>query len=171
MKSRFLNFFLILFFATIVNATAEKIIIVDINSLIANSKAGQSIKSKLKEEKDSLVKQFKKKEEDLIKQEQKLVSQKNVLSEEEFRIKAKTLNEKINLYKKEKKTKLDEVAKNRNKRVSILLEAINELLIDYSTKNSITLVVDKKYTIISKNEIDLTNVILDSLNEKIKKIN
>ena len=48
---------------------------------------------------------------------------------------------------------------------------INELLIDYSTKNSITLVVDKKYTIISKNEIDLTNVILDSLNEKIKKIN
>ena len=171
MKSRFLNFFLILFFATIVNATAEKIIIVDINSLIANSKAGQSIKSKLKEEKDSLVKQFKKKEEDLKKQEQKLVSQKNVLSEEEFRIKAKTLNEKINLYKKEKKTKLDEVAKNRNKRVSILLEAINELLIDYSTKNSITLVVDKKYTIISKNEIDLTNVILDSLNEKIKKIN
>lgn len=171
MKSRFLNFFLILFFATIVNATAEKIIIVDINSLIANSKAGQSIKSKLKEEKDSLVKQFKKKEEDLKKQEQKLISQKNVLSEEEFRIKAKTLNEKINLYKKEKKTKLDEVAKNRNKRVSILLEAINELLIDYSTKNSITLVVDKKYTIISKNEIDLTNVILDSLNEKIKKIN
>ena len=171
MKSRFLNFFLILFFATIVNATAEKIIIVDINSLIANSKAGQSIKSKLKEEKDSLVKQFKKKEENLKKQEQKLVSQKNVLSEEEFRIKAKTLNEKINLYKKEKKTKLDEVAKNRNKRVSILLEAINELLIDYSTKNSITLVVDKKYTIISKNEIDLTNVILDSLNEKIKKIN
>ena len=171
MKSRFLNFFLILFFATIVNATAEKIIIVDINSLIANSKAGQSIKSKLKEEKDSLVKQFKKKEEDLKKQEQKLVSQKNVLSEEEFRIKVKTLNEKINLYKKEKKTKLDEVAKNRNKRVSILLEAINELLIDYSTKNSITLVVDKKYTIISKNEIDLTNVILDSLNEKIKKIN
>ena len=171
MKSRFLNFFLILFFATIVNATAEKIIIVDINSLIANSKAGQSIKSKLKEEKDSLVKQFKKKEEDLKKQEQKLVSQKNVLSEEECRIKAKTLNEKINLYKKEKKTKLDEVAKNRNKRVSILLEAINELLIDYSTKNSITLVVDKRYTIISKNEIDLTNVILDSLNEKIKKIN
>ena len=171
MKSRFLNFFLILFFDTIVNATAEKIIIVDINSLIANSKAGQSIKSKLKEEKDSLVKQFKKKEEDLKKQEQKLVSQKNVLSEEEFRIKVKTLNEKINLYKKEIKTKLDEVAKNRNKRVSILLEAINELLIDYSTKNSITLVVDKKYTIISKNEIDLTNVILDSLNEKIKKIN
>ena len=85
MKSRFLNFFLILFFATIVNATAEKIIIVDINSLIANSKAGQSIKSKLKEEKDSLVKQFKKKEEDLKKQEQKLVSQKNVLSEEEFK--------------------------------------------------------------------------------------
>ena len=171
MKSRFLDFFLVLFFAMIANANAEKIIIVDINSLIANSTAGQSIKSKLKEEKDSLVKQFKKKEEDLKKQEQKLVSQKNVLSEEEFRTKAKSLNEKINLYKKEKKSKLDEVAINRNRRVSKLLEAINELLIDYSTKNSITLILDKKNTIISKNEIDLTNVILDSLNKKIKKIN
>lgn len=163
----------ILFFTFFItsNAQAEKIVIVDINSLISNSSAGQSVKLKLKEEKENLAKLFKKKEDDLKKKEKNLVSQKNVLSEEEFRKKAKSLNEKINLYKKEKKIKLDEIANNRNRRIAKLLENINELLVEYSTKNSITLVVDKKYTIISKNEIDVTKTILDLLNNKIKKIN
>ena len=158
------------FFITF-NAQAEKIVIVDINSLISNSSAGQSIKLKLKEEKENLAKLLKKKEDNLKEQEKKLVSQKNVLSEEEFKKKAKSFNEKLNLYKKEKKTKLDEIANNRNKRVAKLLENVNEVLVEYSTKNSITLVVDKKYTIISKNEIDITKTILDLLNNKIKKIN
>ena len=166
---RFLKVILFLLCLSI-NAKAEKIAIVDINSLIANSKAGQSIKNKLKEEKDLLAKQFKSKENDLKTKEKKLISQKNVLSEEEFRKKAKSLNEQINLYRDEKKLKLDKVAKNRNKRVGILLENINELIIDYSTKNSITLVVDKKYTIISKNEIDISKIILDQLNNKISSI-
>ena len=157
------------FFITF-NAQAEKIVIVDINSLISNSSAGQSIKLKLKEEKENLAKLLKKKEDNLKEKEKKLVSQKNVLSEEEFKKKAKSFNEKLNLYKKEK-NKLDEIANNRNKRVAKLLENVNEVLVEYSTKNSITLVVDKKYTIISKNEIDITKTILDLLNNKIKKIN
>ena len=168
---KILKVFIFLTFFLNFNAHAEKIVIVDINTLISNSSAGKSVKLKLNEEKENLAKELKKKEEDLKNQEKKLVSQKNVLSEEEFRKKAKFLNEKINLYKKEKKTKLDEIANNRNKRIAKLLENINELLIDYSTKNSITLVVDKKYTIISKNEIDITKTILDLLNNKIKKIN
>ena len=90
------------FFITF-NAQAEKIVIVDINSLISNSSAGQSIKLKIKEEKENLAKLLKKKEDNLKEQEKKLVSQKNVLSEEEFKKKAKSFNEKLNLYKKEKK--------------------------------------------------------------------
>ena len=170
MMVNILKVVLILFFFTTFSAKAEKIVIVDINALITNSKAGQSIKIKLKEEKDLLTKQFKSKEDDLKSQEKKLISQKNVLSEEEFKKKAKSLNEKINKYKKEKKTKLDKVANDRNKRVGILLENINQLIIDYSTKNSITLVIDKKFTIISKNEIDISKIILDQLNNKITSI-
>ena len=170
MRVNILKVVLILFFFTTFSAKAENIVIVDINALITNSKAGQSIKIKLKEEKDLLTKQFKSKEDDLKSQEKKLISQKNVLSEEEFKKKAKSLNEKINKYKKEKKTKLDKVANDRNKRVGILLENINQLIIDYSTKNSITLVIDKKFTIISKNEIDISKIILDQLNNKITSI-
>ena len=44
------------------------------------------------------------------------------------------------------------------------------ILAEYSTKNNISLIVDKKSIVIGKTELDITKNILDLLNSKIKKI-
>ena len=41
---------------------------------------------------------------------------------------------------------------------------------NYSKENSIKLVIDKKYTIITKNDSEITDKILNLLNDKVKKI-
>ena len=87
MMVNILKVVLILFFFTTFSAKAEKIVIVDINALITNSKAGQSIKIKLKEEKDLLTKQFKSKEDDLKSQEKKLISKKMFYLKKNLKIK------------------------------------------------------------------------------------
>ena len=60
--------------------------------------------------------------------------------------------------------------KKRNDALSKLLKEINQLLIEYSERTKISIMLDKKNVIISKNENDITKEILDLLDKKITKI-
>ena len=51
-----------------------------------------------------------------------------------------------------------------------LLSHINLILAEYSDKNSISLIVDKKSIILGKTELDITEKIINLLNEKVKAI-
>ena len=58
----------------------------------------------------------------------------------------------------------------RNNAANQLLIIINEILAEYSTKNKISLIMEKKNVVIGKSELDITKNILDLLNKKIKKV-
>lgn len=168
MKKILLSLFLI--FLTINYSKADEIAVVDVNFIIKESVAGKYITSLIQKENQKISDDFKKKEKNLIDEEKKLISQKNVLDEKEFKDKAKKLTEKINLYKKEKKKILDNLSKKKTKGLSKLIQNLNEVLVNYSKENSIKLVIDKKYTIITKNDSEITDKILNLLNDKVKKI-
>ena len=51
-----------------------------------------------------------------------------------------------------------------------LLNHINPILAEYSDKNSISLIVDKKSIVLGKTELDITEKIINLLNEKVKEI-
>ena len=52
----------------------------------------------------------------------------------------------------------------------LILDILNLILSEYSAKNSISLIIDKKNIIIGKSELDVTNQIMELLNKKIKKV-
>ena len=168
MKKILLSLFFI--FLTINYSKADEIAVVDVNFIMKESVAGKHITSLIQKENQKISDDFKKKEKNLIDEEKKLISQKNVLDEKEFKDKAKKLTEKINLYKKEKKKILDNLSKKKTKGLSKLIQNLNEVLVNYSKENSIKLVIDKKYTIITKNDSEITDKILNLLNDKVKKI-
>ena len=68
---------------------------------------------------------------------------------------------------KEKKIKLNKL---KDESAKLILKNINEIISEYSEKNSISMIVEKKSIIIGKSELNITNDILDLLNKKIKKI-
>ena len=51
-----------------------------------------------------------------------------------------------------------------------VLDELKPILSEYSNKNSISLILQKKNLIIGKNDLDITKDIIEILNKKIKSI-
>ena len=69
-----------------------------------------------------------------------------------------------------KKNILQKLDKANNEAKVKIFNTIRELLADYSSKNNISMIVDKKNIIIGKKDFDITQTILDNLNKKIKEV-
>ena len=67
-----------------------------------DSLAGKSIIAQLKKKRESSISKFKKREKDILEKEKKLISQKNILSKEDFEKKLKDLRNDISNYQKDR---------------------------------------------------------------------
>ena len=168
MKKYFLIFFLLILTNNLY--ADNKIIYIDINKIITNSESGKYLNIELNKINESNIKEFKKLEKELKTEEENILKQKNILKESEFNSKANELREKIKSYNKFKNKKNNDLKKLRDNAAKKILNILNTILSDYSTKNSISIIMDKKNIIIGKTELDVTNQIMELLNKKIKKI-
>ena len=110
------------------------------------------------------VQMFKEKENLLSKEEKKLIQQKNILSNEIYSEKVKDLKSKINIYRKEKNTLLTKFKKQREENINNFLKVVDKILAEYVKKNSIDLVLNKKDILMGKNNYNITNEIMNILN-------
>ena len=69
-----------------------------------------------------------------------------------------------------KNTKNNDLNALRNNAGKQILKIINEILAEYSTKNEISLIIEKKNIVIGKTDLDITKNVLDLLNKKITKL-
>ena len=167
------NFFVIIlitFGITLSKADNLSIVYINMEKVMNESDAGKSLVEQLEKIHKNNLTEFKKTEDFLKEQESLIVSQKNILSEEEFNKKINSLSKKVNDYKKERKTKIDFVSKKKIDATSSLLNEINPILADFSKKNEISIILKKKDIVIAKTDLDITNEIIELVNSKVKKI-
>ena len=100
-----------------------------------------------------------------MEKEKKLLSQKNILSKEDFNIKVSELKKEINLFKESKKNLSTEFEKKRLEELNIFMKTITPVIEDYITKNSITLVFNQKNLFIADKKYDITDEILKIINK------
>ena len=164
-------FFIIFFLFFSTNILAEdKIVYLDINRLLNESEAGKYLNSELNKINNSNIEEFKKIENTIKSEEEKILKQKNILKNEEFNSKVDELRDKYKSYQDLKNNKNEEINKIRNDAGSKILKIVNEILSDYSTDKEISLIIEKKSIVIGKTQLDVTEDILKLLNKKIKKI-
>ena len=132
--------------------------------------AGKSIIAQIKKKRDSSISKFKNKEKDILDKEKKLIAQKNVLSKEEFETKIIELRKEISNYQKERNKTSNEIARSRVKASTKLISKLTPILEEYSKKNSIRIIVQKKNIVMGKKEDDITKDILELVNQKVKNI-
>jgi len=132
--------------------------------------AGKSIIAQLKKKRESLISKFKKKEKEILDNEKKLIAQKNVLSKEEFESKIIELRKDISNYQKDRNKTLNEITKSRVKASTKLINKLSPILEEYSKKNSIRIIIQKKNIVMGKKEDDITNDILELVNQNVKNI-
>ena len=105
---------------------------------------GKSLIEQLEKIHKSNIAEFKKIEDSLQLEESSVLSQKNILSGEEFGKKINSLKKKINDYKENRKQKIDSVSKKKVEANTKLFEILNPILADYSKKMIFLLFYVKK---------------------------
>jgi len=166
---RYLLLIFVLFYSNIAMSNND-IYFVDVNFLMNNSLAGKSIVIKLDQLTKSNQKKFQEIEIKLKEEENKVISKKNILSEKEYLKEAQLFTQKVENYKLLRSKTINDITKKKNKAQKTLVDSLNQILAEYSKKNSISYIISKKNILIGKTELDLTNIIFEILNSKTKNI-
>ena len=156
-------------FSSIVHGQ-EKIVYLDTNYLLNQSKVGKYVNSRLKKINDDNIEEFKAIELNIKSIEEDLLKQKNILKKEDYEEKISDLKNKYKSYQEKRKNKNAELTQLRNKVGNKILNHINEILTKYSKSESISLIIEKKNVVIGKTDLDVTSEIMSLLNKKVKKI-
>ena len=138
------------------------------DKVLTVSKPGLFILKQLNQINDDNIKLFKKDEENLKKKETKLISQKNILSEEDFKFNVDKLKLDIKNYN-DKRSKINSDFNNlKIENTNKFLKMINSILIEYSNDKSILLILQKKDLVIAKEELDITGEVIKIVNSDIE---
>ena len=143
---------------------------INMNQILNESKAGISIKVDLEKIHKANLDKFKTKEEDFKIKEQKLLSKRNLMKEEEFELKINELRESYKKYQEDKKSKLQQINIKRNKSTAVILKKLQNILAIYSNENNISVILDKRNIIIGKSELDVTKQVMTKLDKELPSI-
>ena len=162
---------ILLIFFTSSYAEEFKIVYLNVDKIMKDSVAGKSIKKKLEKLYNKDLEKFKKEDENLKKKEKKIIAQKNILSQEDFKKELSNLRQEIINFQREQVKSRDDINKLRIKATAKLISKLSPILEEYAEKNSISLILQKKNIVMGKKEIDITDQILSITNKEIKDIN
>jgi len=157
-------------FFTNISYSATELAYINMEKIMNQSIAGKSITKALEDLHIKNIEEFKKIENELKLKENEIVSQKNILQEEEYKKKINLLKEQVVEYRKERRAKIELLNKKKIEATSELLKNIRPILAEYATQNSISIIIQKKNIIVGKKELEITDDILNSVNKKVKKI-
>tara|TARA_Y100000816_G_C25893635_1_gene466213 strand:+ start:110 stop:544 length:435 start_codon:yes stop_codon:yes gene_type:complete len=139
------------------------------DKIIKNSNVGKKIILHFDNEKKIISKNIKEKENSIKKNEQLLISQKNILQEEEYKNKVDKIREEIKAYNIMKDSELNKFNLQKEKISKSFLIEINKVLREYAEKNNIDIILSSSQMLIGKANLDVTENILKEVNNKIKK--
>ena len=111
-----------------------------------------------------------KKKKELNLKKDKINSQKNVLSKEEFEKKVTELNKEFEIYSEEGKNKIKSLESKKNNAMTEILSQINLILSKYSEENKLTFIIDQKNIVIGETDLNITKKIIKILDSQLKKI-
>ena len=168
----FLNTIVIIFYLFFYNLSYSDsgLAYINMEILMNKSKAGQSIITELEKEKEKNFKELQLIGEELKKEEDEIVSQKNILKKEDFEKKVSQLKKKIAKYNADRKITIESFNKKKIKATNELLNKIRPILADYSVKNSLSIILEQKNIILGKKDLDITNNILAIVDNTFTKI-
>ena len=99
-------------------------------------------------------------------EKEKLINQKKIISDEEFKSKTVDLEKKIKKYNKLISDNNNSFIKYKKEIKSLFLKKLMNIVREYAEVNSVQLILNKKDIIIGQNSMDISNEILELVNKK-----
>ena len=163
-------FFIFLIFSIFFNNVnaEQKIVFLNMDRIVSTSSVGLSILKQLKDLSDKNTALLNKKEKNFKEKETKLISQKNIISETEFKNKVNQLKKQINEHNINRNKLITDFNRLKIQNTNKLLKLINPILLKFSNDNAISFILQKKNLVIGKSEFDITDKILKIVNNDVK---
>ena len=159
---------LVLFYQNSVNA--EMPYYLDFKYILNESAAGSKAQDGLKKKLESGLNRIKAKEKSIQEEEKRIISQKKIITPEEYRKQVTALRSKVASHRKEREILLDSVAKSRNKARAELLKTLNPIIRNYMKDKKIRMVINKNSMLLADENLDITDDIIKILNNNLKTI-
>ena len=165
-----MKFFITIFALFLINPVSsdQKIVFVDMDRVISSSNSGVSIFKQLKDINRKNLTFLKKEEKKFKEKETKLIAQKNIISEAEFKTSVDKLKFEIDNYNQNRNKMITDFNQLKIDNTNKLLKLINPIIIKFSNDNEIAIILQKKNLIIGKIEFDITDEIIKIVNNEIK---
>ena len=164
-----LSLILVIFlFFTNQASSEQKIAFINIDRVISTSKPGSSILKQLTDLNNKNLKFLKNEEKKFKEKEIKLISQKNVISEVDFKNKVDELKYEIDNYNQNRNKMLADFNKLRLDNTNNFLKLINPILVKFSNDKEISIILQKKDLVVAKTELNTTDEVIKIVNTEVK---
>ena len=146
----------------------EQIVYLDLDNIVANTKAGKLIINNLEKSKKSTLAKFEKKEKELKKIENDINKQKNILSEEELKKKLIEFRKEINTFQTDRQKVINEFNKKKVEEFNNFFKKITPIIQSYVSEKNFDIVLDRKNIFVASKKKDITQEIIKLIDSKIK---
>jgi outer membrane protein len=146
----------------------QKIAFIDMDKIISTSKSGSSILKQLTDLNNKNSKFLKDEKKKFQEKETKLIAQKNILSETDFKNKLNELKSEIKNYNQNRNKLLADFNKLKIDNTNSLLRLINPILIKFSNDKEIAIILQKKDLVVAKTQLDITDEVIKIINSEVK---
>ena len=167
------KFFLITIFILLISTHSfakNDILFIDIEYIYFNSNAGKIVNEKVQSQTKKINDEFSGYNKTIKEQRGKLISQKNILSQEELQKKSIDLEKKIKEFNKIISNKNKKLNKYKNETKIEFTKKLSKVVAEYASNNSIEMIIKKDNVLIGKKELDVTKLVLDIFDKNIKSI-
>ena len=161
---------IIFLFASTFNSFADTPHFIDYKKILNTSKVGATAQKTLQNKVSAELTKFKKLEENIRKEEAEIISQKKVLSKEEYTKKVEALRKKVTDLQKDKQKSSQNISKTRNKARQDLLKAVNPIIKKYMEDNKIRIIINKQSVVMGDTTLEITDKIITILNKELQPI-
>lgn len=138
----------------------DKVTFINIEKVINNAKSGKLIIQKLEQINKEISSELKTKNDSIVSKEEKLLKQKNIISNEEFEKRIVDLKQEISEFNNYRKIKISEFEKLKKKEFDNYLKLISPIIQKYTSDNSISIVLNQKNIFIADKKYDITSDII-----------
>jgi outer membrane protein len=146
----------------------QKIAYIDMDRIISTSKSGTSILKQLTELNNKNLNFLKNEEKKFKEKEIKLISQKNIISETDFKNKIDELKSEIKNYNQKRNEMLTDFNKLKLDNTNNFLKLINSILVKFSNDKGISIILKKNDLVVANTELDITDDVIKIINIEVK---
>ena len=141
---------------------------IDLDLILNKKIIGKKLLGDLELINNNNIQELQKKELELKKDEEEIKKKQNVISQEQFDLEVKNLQDKVEKYRNKKNQMVMSLDQKKKENLSNFFKKINPIIQNYMDSNSIDILLERKNVFIGKNKSDITEIIIKEIDNKFK---